>query len=153
MRRYDLYIIEDLFANYYYGREYFFYNLFKEYENANRKMKPILLKQVEYISSSIPVIRIHRQLMEQLKQRDDFYMKNGMFLIENSRGSASFAIQTNKCILQSRGSFDIDMVFMEALRKTDFNFLAIDIANERFGWVKPIKETTYLEPFSVRRKA
>lgn len=153
MRRYDLYIIEDSFANYYYGREYFFYNLFKEYERANRKMKPILEKQVEYISSSIPVIRIHRQLVEQLKTRDDFYMKNGMFLIENSRGSASFKIQTDKCILQSRGSFDIDMVFMEALRKTDFNFLAIDIENERFGWVKPIKEMTYLEPLSVRRKA
>ncbi|MGG3855306.1 sporulation inhibitor of replication protein SirA [Caldifermentibacillus hisashii] len=150
MRKYDMYIIKELFANFYYGREYFFYHLFKDYETANNRMKKILSKQIDYISSSIPAIRIYKQLIEQLQGRKDFIMNNGMFLVENSRGSVSFKIYPKKCVMQSTGTMDIDMIFMEALRKTEFNFLVVDLDNGRFGWIKPMKDHHYLETLSSR---
>jgi len=140
MRKYDMYIIKELFANYYYGREYFFYRLFKEYETANKKMKKILSKQIDYISLPIPAIRIYKQLIEQLHERKDFIMKNEMFLVENSRGSASFKIYPKKCVMQSTGAIDIDMILIEALRKAEFNFLVVDLDNGRIGWIKPMKK-------------
>lgn len=52
--------------------------------------------------------------------------------------------------MQSTGTMDIDMIFMEALRKTEFNFLVVDLDNERFGWIKPMKDHHYLETLSSR---
>lgn len=153
MRKYDMYIIKELFTNYYYGREYFFFNLFKEYETAKNNMKKILSKQIDYISSPMPVIQIHKQLLEQLKKRNDFFIKDGMFFIENAQGFACFKISHKKCTMESKGTFDIDMIFMEALRKTDFNFFTVDIENERYGWIKPIKDIHYLETLPSYRKA
>lgn len=100
-----MYIIKELFANYYYGREYFFYHLFKDYETANNKMKKILSKQIDYISSSIPAIRIYKQLIEQLQGRKDFIMNNGMFLVENSRGSVSFKIYPKNVLCNRPGQW------------------------------------------------
>ena len=52
MRRYDLYIIDDQFINYYYGRERIFYNLFKDYEKANRFWGDAKVKLAEWLRSN-----------------------------------------------------------------------------------------------------
>ncbi len=140
MRKYDFYLIHDSFARFYYRREYFFYNLFKQYKTTdNPRLLQTLSKQIEFITKGIPVLKIQQQLLKQLQKRKDVNVKNSIFYVDNDSGSASFHIHNKKCILKASGSIDLDMIFMEALRKSDFNFFAIDTDNGRFGWVKPIK--------------
>jgi|SRR5690606_276470 hypothetical protein len=144
MRRYDLYIIDDQFINYYYGRERIFYNLFKDYEKANASLKKVLYKQIDYITKTMPVLRIHKQLIQLLSKHKDYYMKDGVYCLENKTSSARLTLQNKRCILYATGSIHAEMIFFEALRKVDLNFLAIDIENERFGWIKPMKEKHYI---------
>lgn len=144
MRRYDLYIIDEQFINYYYGRERIFYNLFKEYNEANPPLKKLLAKQIHYITKSMPTLRLHKQLSEQLSKHKDYYMKDGVYCLESGTSSARLMIEDKKCILYATGNIHAEMLFFEVLRKTDLNFLAVDIKNERFGWIKPMKEKHYI---------
>jgi len=93
MRRYDLYIIDEQFINYYYGRERIFYNLFKEYNEANPPLKKLLAKQIHYITKSMPTLRLHKQLSEQLSKHKDYYMKDGVYCLESGTSSARLMIE------------------------------------------------------------
>lgn len=140
MRQYDLYIIDDLFANYYYGRERMFYNLFKEFESAPKDLKKTILNQVDYITIPIPSLRIHTLITQHLQSFQHFLIDNGCYYLKSQKGQASLKILKGKMIIESKGDFDIEMKFMDVLAKSEHHFFAVDLENERYGWVKPIKE-------------
>ncbi|RSD28813.1 sporulation inhibitor of replication protein SirA [Mesobacillus subterraneus] len=146
MRSYQLYLIEDEFASHYFGRERMFYQLFLEYSQANGELKSILAKQVGFVTKSIPVLRIHQLLHQQLSKVKGFKLEDGVYIFENksNNSSATLKVHDRWLELDSRGPVDAETVFFEILRKCESSFLAIDLDSTKYGWLKPIKERKYI---------
>jgi len=121
-----------------------FYHLFKEYDESESELKEILLKQIHYITRPISSLRVHTQIIRKLQTTNDFFIKNGIYLIDNKRGQAQLEIFDRYISLKSNGNIDIELLFMDALRETEFNFFAVDVEHERYGWLKPMKERKYV---------
>lgn len=144
MRSYQLYLIEDEFASHYFGRERMFYQLFLEYSRANSDLKTIISKQVDFVTKPIPVLRIHQLLHQQLSKVKGFKVEDGKYIFENSLTSATLKVHDRWLELESYGPVDAETVFFEILRKCETSFLAIDLASNKYGWLKPIKERKYV---------
>lgn len=146
MRSYQLYLIEDEFASHYFGKERMFYQLFKEYNEANGAFKTIISNQVEYVTKPIPVLRIHQLLHHQLSRVSGFDLVDGVYGFENkaSTSKASLTVHDRWIDLTSQGHVDAETVFFEILRKCETSFLAIDLDSNKYGWLKPIKERKYV---------
>lgn len=143
LRNYYLYIIKDHVAHYFYLREQMIFQLFKEFYESRGKEKEMIRKQIWYITEAIPTLQIHRELVQHLQYRKDFFVKDGQYMIQNKRGSAQLFIQERKLSIQASGSLDSEMILMDILKNLDVYFIAIDLENERYGWIKPIKESHY----------
>ncbi|ESU33198.1 hypothetical protein G3A_07445 [Bacillus sp. 17376] len=146
MRSYQLYLIEDEFASHYFGRERMFYQLFLEYSQANNDLKSIIAKQVKFVTKSIPVLRIHQLLHQQLSKSKGFHVEDGIYIYENNinNSSATLRVHERWLELDSHGQVDAETVFFEILRKCESSFLAIDLDSNKYGWLKPIKERKYV---------
>ncbi|NKE06568.1 sporulation inhibitor of replication protein SirA [Mesobacillus selenatarsenatis] len=146
MRSYQLYLIEDEFASHYFGRERMFYQLFLEYSQANHDLKSIIAKQVKFVTKSIPALRIHQLLHQQLSKVKGFHVENGIYIYENKSNNSSATLKVHErwLELQSHGQVDAETVFFEILRKCESSFLAIDLESNKYGWLKPIKERKFV---------
>ncbi|GIN61664.1 sporulation inhibitor of replication protein SirA [Robertmurraya siralis] len=145
MRSYQLYIITDEFASHYFGRESMFFQLFKEYESAYGELYSIITKQIIYITKPIPSIRLHQYIQQQLQNTAGYSFENGIYQI--SYGKSSFAkleIFDRYLTIDAKGSYEAETCFFEVLRKNEGAFLAIDLLNDRYGWLKPIKERKFV---------
>lgn len=151
MTKYELYIIDDVFANYYYGRERMFFNLFKEYDEAKAKLKEIIDLQVQYITKPIPSLRIHKLLMQNLQTRKDFYIHQGAYYIENKTGFARLEINERKMTVESNGNTDTLLTFLEVLRKAEYNLFAFDLNYEQYGWIRPFKGRAFVQKEASNR--
>lgn len=145
MRVYFIYLIEDEFAEYFYGREYKIVELFK----AKRKMKGenlrITKKQIDHITRSLPYFDLHKHLAYSVDNKEIFikgkvYCSNGNGINEG----AELFIGERWLQLKAWGSFESETVFFEILRRFDGHFLAIDLEHNQYGWVKPMKERKYV---------
>lgn len=122
-----------------------FLRLFKEYEESKGDMQTILLKQIYYITNSIPSIRLHQYLQQQLQKMKGFYMDQGVYVIEYGRNSlARLRVYERYLSLEAQGSYEAETCFFELLRKNEGTYLAIDINDDRCGWLKPIKERKFV---------
>ncbi len=72
MRTYQLYLIEDEFASHYFGREHLFYRLFRQQEQAQGELKGIIEKQIQFITKSIPCLRVHKVIHQKLSKNKRF---------------------------------------------------------------------------------
>ncbi|PLR81781.1 sporulation inhibitor of replication protein SirA [Bacillus canaveralius] len=146
MRNYSLYLIEDEFACHYYGRERMFYELFKDYEQSHGQLRSILHMQIDYITKKIPAIKLHQLIHQQLVKNRGFRIEQNSYLIEK-KGNASvakLAVYDRLVTVESYGSFDSETIFFEVLRKCEHSFLAVDTSQNRYGWLKPIKERNFV---------
>ncbi|WP_442599636.1 sporulation inhibitor of replication protein SirA [Neobacillus sp. D3-1R] len=146
MRVYQLYLIEDEFANHYFGRERMFFELFLESKSSFGELKTIVDKQIQYISKSIPSLRIHQMIHQQLSKMKGFTMENGLYKVEvqGKNSKAILMIKDGYVLVQAEGSYEAEAIFFEVLRKCEQSFLAIDIEHQRYGWLKPIKERKFV---------
>jgi hypothetical protein len=144
VRSYQVYWIENEFADYFYGRERTFYNLFSQLENAKGSLHTIINTQVNYITKPIPFLPTKRMIEQGLSKKDSIKPKDNEMIVEESSCGAKIVI-TERCIkLDVWGTKDWESFFFEILRKSDQKLLAIDLKNERFGWLKPIKQRKYI---------
>lgn len=145
MRNYQLYIIKDEFASHFFGRERMFFQLFTEYANATGEHAEILNKQVEYITRNIPMIKVQQILKRKLAKRCDFHLQRDSYTIEmvDIVSRAQMCVSDRYLHLQSAGTFDAETIFFEVLRQWEANFIALDLKNERYGWLKPIKDRKF----------
>ena len=60
MRTYQIYLIEDEFAQHFFGRERLFFNLFLEYIQTTGSLKSILQKQIEFVTKEDPETAIRK---------------------------------------------------------------------------------------------
>ncbi|WP_053368853.1 sporulation inhibitor of replication protein SirA [Bacillus sp. FJAT-27245] len=146
MRKYQLYLIEDEFASHYFGRERIFFHLFKENRQAAGELKHITDKQISYITKPLPVLRIHQLLHKQLEKTNSLKVENGCYTIElNNRTSrAELTVQEVVILINAEGGYEAETAFFEVLRKCEASFLAIDLENDKYGWLKPIKERKFV---------
>ncbi|MDP4164134.1 MAG: sporulation inhibitor of replication protein SirA [Bacillota bacterium] len=146
MRKYRLYLIEDEFASHYFGRERMFFQLFQEYENTTGDMRSILKKQIAYITKQLPALRFHQLIQKKLGTVRGFKVENGTYSIElNGKLSvATMEVKDDSIIVDGYGSYEAETIFFEVLRKCESSFLAVDLENNRFGWLKPIKERKFV---------
>lgn len=146
MRKYQLYLIEDEFASHYFGRERIFFHLFKENRQAVGELKHITDKQIGYITKPLPVLRIHQLLHKQLEKSNSLRAENGLYTIElNNRTSrANLAVKETYILIEADGGYEAETAFFEVLRKCEASFLAVDLENDKYGWLKPIKERKFV---------
>ncbi|RFU68362.1 sporulation inhibitor of replication protein SirA [Bacillus sp. V59.32b] len=146
MREYRIYLIEGEFAHHYYGREKLFFNLFLEYTNSSGKQKSILQKQIEYITKPVPLEALVNILEIQSLKKKGFTCKEGVYYLEKSYGRSRAALKLNReyMVLQAEGDFEAETSFFECIRKYDSDFLAMDLENNRYGWLQPIKERKFV---------
>lgn len=146
MRAYQIYLIEDEVAEYYYGRERMFFDLFLEYYEVNGVLKQIIRKQIEYITKPIPILHIHHLLGQAFSKKKDFVHQNNFYrYIENDLfNGVELFVDDYMLRLNAWGNYDSESAFLEVLRKYDGRLLALDLENERFGWLKPIKERKFV---------
>ncbi|PLS16781.1 sporulation inhibitor of replication protein SirA [Bacillus sp. M6-12] len=146
MRNYLIYLIEEEFARHYYGREKLFFNLFLEHNVATGIKKDILQKQIEFVTKPIPTLHI-QNLFEQLSVgRKDFSFQKGVYYIEkkNGRSKATLTLHQKHLAIKAEGNFEAETSFFESIRKCEPCFLALDLENRRYGWLKPIKERKFV---------
>ncbi|GAA0339009.1 sporulation inhibitor of replication protein SirA [Bacillus carboniphilus] len=146
MRQYDLYRIEEEVASYYYGREQKFYGLFREYSMSEGEFKEIVEGQIQYITKKIPILPMHQLLKEGLKRKDPLQNEGNIYWVHKDGKEKEFArmeLAEHKISIWAEGDQDVESIFFDLLRKMD-NFLAIDLENERYGWLKPWRERKYI---------
>ncbi|WP_400247742.1 sporulation inhibitor of replication protein SirA [Niallia sp. JL1B1071] len=146
MRRYQLYLIKEKVAIHYNGRERLFYNLFSDHTKTDdEQLKRILQKQVDFITLPISKWMIENQMYSALQQNKSFQYIDGVFYIENGNlSNASLTVKEDYLSIEADGYYDAESIFFEIIRKHEPSFLAIDVENGRFGWLKPIKERNFV---------
>lgn len=144
MRTYQIYLIEDEFAQHFFGRERLFFNLFLEYIQTTGSLKSILQKQIEFVTKEIPKQQLERTITKQIQNKKNFRFENGEYYIENNNSRAILLIHDDFLVVKAEGNYVAETVFFECIRKCGASFLAIDFDHDRFGWLKPIKERKFV---------
>ncbi|WP_191561595.1 sporulation inhibitor of replication protein SirA [Metabacillus idriensis] len=148
MRHYYVYLIEEEFANHFFGREAKLFHLFQEYLRTSPEQKEFyhLYKQINYITKEIPAQPIENILKTNLVNRYNYVRDESSHKIvsETKQGNALLHVRDQYIEVTSVGSFDMEAIFFEILRKIDSCFLAMDFESKRYGWLKPIKERKFV---------
>ncbi|MEK3886821.1 sporulation inhibitor of replication protein SirA [Bacillus sp. FSL K6-3431] len=144
-RTYFIYLIEDEVADYFYGRENKFYELFVADRKVQGDLQEIVKKQIHFITKPLPYLELHRHLSSSV-QKTDMHIKGKAYYIDASKGKkrAELIIKKRYLKLDALGGFESESIFFEVLRKFDGRFLAVDIENNRYGWIKAVKERKYV---------
>lgn len=145
MRDYLIYLIEDEFAEYFYGRERKIVELFKAEKQSRGELLETIRKQINYITKPLPYLDLHKQLSYSVEKRE-FFIKGKTYIKQSAhkRSRAELTIEDRVIHLQATGNYDSESFFFETLRKLDGRFLAMDLHRNHYGWVKPIKERKYV---------
>ena len=145
LRTYQIYFIEDEFAQHFIGRERLFFNLFLDYIQTTDPLKSILQKQIEYVTKPIPKQKLESMVVQKLKRKSNFHSQDGVYYLDYYGGSqADLLIQDHALIVKAEGNYVAETAFFECIRKCGSSFLAVDFEHERFGWLKPIKERKFV---------
>ncbi|GER68588.1 hypothetical protein BpJC7_30690 [Weizmannia acidilactici] len=146
MRTYYIYLIEEEIAQYYYGRERMFFDLFNQYSSVTGRLKNVIRQQIDYITKPIPLLSVQHVLQQIFPNQNEMVYENGAYrLISNKKGQyAEVNIEQRLLRLHASGSYDTETAIFETLRKFNGNLLAIDYDNKRFGWIKPVKERKFV---------
>ncbi|MDQ0230409.1 hypothetical protein J2S19_001665 [Metabacillus malikii] len=148
MRHYYIYLIEEEFASHYFGRESKIFHLFQDFHwtTVRSQHTETIERQINYITKPIPTLFIHQLISTQLKNRKEYQRNEQLHLLKLSggRGNATLIVKDHYLELSSDGNFEGETIFFEVLRKFDPCFFAMDIQNNKYGWLNPIKERNYV---------
>ena len=146
MRICDIYFIKPEVARHYFGQEVKIFNLFQELKTSSNFMKPIIEKQVKYITKPIPAMKIQRLVSQSLQNVPNYQVDNFKHYLEldNGKSKAQLTISLGQITILSEGTTEAETVFFEVIRQFAANFIAIDLDSERFGWLNPIKEVKFI---------
>lgn len=146
MRTYQIYLIEDEFAQHFFGRERLFFNLFMEYIQTTGSLRRILHRQIEYVTKTIPKQQLESTIKQQMQKKKNLRFQNGEYYLDNTNDSsrAILLIHDDFLVVKSEGNYVAETTFFECIRKCGASFLALDFDHEQFGWLKPIKERKFV---------
>lgn len=145
MRIYSIYNIEEKFARFFYGKENLIVDLFRKEKEKYKEQVNLIQKQIEYITLPIPITDIH-QLLHQYGVNYGLIEKDNMYYLKSNqeKEGAVLYLKERSLNVEAWGSLENETIFFEILRKYDGHFLAIDLENNYFGWLKPVKERKFV---------
>jgi hypothetical protein len=145
LREYKIYLIREPLSIEFYGREHKIYHLVSEYINSSIELKKIIEKQLQYITEPIPLFELHTFIRKSNPYQVYFHEETGEYLLELADGgNAQLKICPQELILNANGTLETETIFFEILRKFRSTFLAVDVKDERYGWLKPIAFQKYI---------
>ncbi|MBM7650150.1 hypothetical protein JOC78_003134 [Bacillus ectoiniformans] len=147
MRSYQIYWIREEFANYFYGRERNFYQLFFDGCSSENEKQTIVDKQICYITKRFEVEAIENILLHSLAESNRIRKADdGSFKLQlsNGKGEAILYLQPKSLLLQALGSYETEAVIFHALKKLDDCLFAVDFERKNYGWLKPVKKELLL---------
>ncbi|MED1201897.1 sporulation inhibitor of replication protein SirA [Heyndrickxia acidicola] len=146
MRTYQIYLIEEEFADYFYGRERMFFELFSQYQVVSGRLKNIIERQIRFITKPLPVLHLHHLLNQSFLRNKEFILEGRYYryVLPESDDSVELLIEDHRLQLNAWGNYDTESIFFEELRKFDGRLLAVDTEHAQFGWIKPVKTRKYI---------
>ncbi|TCP30230.1 uncharacterized protein DUF2522 [Scopulibacillus darangshiensis] len=142
MRYYDIFLIEDDVARFYFGQEVKLYQLFLEARTIdNLRIKKEIDKQIDYITKPMPVNAIQQRISMSCRHYPGYDCRGYIHIFQCTKGGsrAKLEVQPSGLTLQGIGDYTAEATFFEVLRQIDSSFLAIDFHLTNFGWLKPIR--------------
>jgi hypothetical protein len=146
LRTYQIYLIEEEFADYYYGRERMFFELFSQYQVVSGRLRNIIERQIRFITKPLPVLHLHHLLNQSFSRNKECINEGRYFryLLPESENCVELLIEDNMLQLRAWGNYDSESIFFEELRKFDGRLLAVDTEHAQYGWIKPVKTRKYI---------
>jgi hypothetical protein len=146
VRRYHIYLIKEEFAEHFFGQEYKLFDLFKQ-ARSNTINTEVAKRQSSFVMGKIDTISVNYLLTRYFKHKKDYSVLGNTHVLygETNDSFAKCIVKDNEIQLEASGSFEAETTFFETLRKHTSSFLAIDFYHERFGWLNPIKQRTYIQ--------
>ncbi|MCM2674643.1 sporulation inhibitor of replication protein SirA [Alkalicoccobacillus plakortidis] len=142
MRSYQLYLLDEAIVNRYYGQEIKLFNLFCERFQADHTLKPLLTKQVEYITKPLPT----KELLKILSKEDHYLSSEQVnvstYRMEHSPSGSwvDVKLRDHHLLLMAFGKMEIETRLFERLKELNTYFFAVNVGQRRFGWLGPIKK-------------
>lgn len=147
MRQYEIYLIDDEIARFYFGKEIKLYQLFLDERLSKEKNQmAIIKKQITYITKRVPIFEIEGKIEDTCRHFKGYDMQNQTHSLHYSNGmsQARLELDSERLTLKSTGDFSAEVTFLEVLRQIDSSFLAIDFKHTRYGWLKPVKNAHFI---------
>ncbi|WP_088072449.1 sporulation inhibitor of replication protein SirA [Gottfriedia luciferensis] len=145
MREYKIFLIREPLSIEFYGKEHKIYQLVHEFYYSTLELKKIIEKQLQYITEPIPLFELHTFIRKMNPLQIYYYEETGEYLLELADGGkAQLKIYPNELLLSATGTLESETIFFELLRKFRSTFLAIDVKDQRFGWLRPIAYQKYI---------
>ena len=146
MRHYQIYLIKEQYASDYLGKERLLYILFNDFSKSVGKSSRIIGRQILFVTKRLPVISLKQYINQQMKYNPNIRYINGIYYVIQKemngriKSSARLEIHNRVMNITSDGNYEAETILFECIRKCADSFLAVDLKNERYGWLKPIKE-------------
>lgn len=151
MRHFNIYLIEDEVAQMYFNDEPKILQLFLEAEESvSPQHLETLQKQIDYITRSIPIVRIEQELDMTLGNRDDYNFSPQAHLLDmaDKPSNAKLSLTKHCVMITASGGYEAETTFFEVLRNTDPCFLAMEFRQHRCGWLNPIRHAHFIRTSS-----
>ncbi|QHE61415.1 sporulation inhibitor of replication protein SirA [Rossellomorea vietnamensis] len=113
MRNYQIYWIEELFVQHYYGRERMFYQLFSDWEASTGDLHDIVSKQVDYITKPIPYLPTQRLLQHEITKVEGAAWINSVATIEREESGATLVLNEKSMSLNAWGTMNLNISFLK----------------------------------------
>ncbi|SFP99813.1 sporulation inhibitor of replication protein SirA [Salibacterium halotolerans] len=137
MTRYQLIIITKEVALQYYQTEDKLYRLFLDYHQAYEWARPLLEKQIYYITEPLLypyfISTLHNDL-----QKAGFQKKN-RYTYTRARTGSSIYLDDREVIFDHAGDAKEEWQVFDCFKKVSPYFFAVNMKKETYGWLKPLK--------------
>ena len=146
MRHYQIYLLKDQYASDYLGKEHLLYILFKDFSSSAGKSSWIIGRQILFVTKRLPITALKQYINQEMKYNPSIRYINGVYYVIQKekngdiKSSAKLHIHNRVMSMTSEGNYEAETILFECIRKCANCFLAVDLKNERYGWLKPIKE-------------
>jgi hypothetical protein len=125
----------------YRGMEKKIFQLFKENSLATGPLKTITRSQINYITRTIPEKQINQVIYHTLFHNKDYSNLENSHRINFKRkhSNATLTVTRSNISLEADGNLDAETCFFEILRHYQHYFLALNYANNEYGWLRPLR--------------
>ncbi len=146
MRKYEIFLLEDEVAYYYFGREQVLYQFFVEAVNPVPRLINTIERQLAYITKTIPnfVFDYELKMVDSMSKGFNLTKDVQKLVIYSNGSKAVLKKLDHQLTLISTGNFDAETLMFEHLRKVDKTFVAVDIEGNSIGWLSPVKQAHFI---------
>ncbi|RSL32760.1 sporulation inhibitor of replication protein SirA [Salibacterium salarium] len=140
MSRYQLTIITKEVALHYYQSEDKLYRLFLDYHKAYDWARPVLEKQIRYVTETFlynGFIDTIRKDLQSIGFKEE--LRNGEYFFYSKHSCSKIHMHKRYIIFEHNGSVKEEWEVFDCLKNISPYIFAVNIKKGAFGWLKPLK--------------